>query len=215
MRPISIKLMSIIGLMVTLLLFVGCGGGGDLLDEVGNRYHGTAIPKDNDDTTRDIDVVWNTNCDNDATTIDPEPYTGFIVSVTIESDTTAVTGDTFNVESYTVSFRPNHGSYYATGVVAADMPDLIGSTLNPIRHNTSLLVEPGTSGDTIELPVWTVGDKDVYGAIVSSMPAFDDVGNTVFVYDIQVVLNCRTADDETFTITTPWTPLNFAGYNNC
>lgn len=219
MRPISTKLMRIIGLMVTLLIFVGCSGGGDLLDEVGNRYHATILPIDNEEPTYDIDVVWDTDCDNDATTVDPEPFTDFILQMTIESDTTVDSGDIFNVESYTVTLRPNRGAYTTggstSGVVAADMPDLVGTTINPIRQNISLLVEPGTDGDTIDLLAWTQGDKFTYGTIVASMPSFTSVAATDFVYDVQVVLNCRTADDETFTITTPWTPVNFSGFDNC
>lgn len=202
--------MSIIGLMVTLLIFVGCGSGSDLLDEPTNRYHGSVVTEDNGTSTTNIDVVQTLDCDGDVSTVDPEPFTLFDIQVTVESDST---GDIFNVESYTVTFRPNHGSSAGVAIAQADMP-VLGGTLNPIRHSISLLVNPGTTA-TIELPVWTAFDKDVYTNTIAASPSVTNVATTSLSYDIQVVLNCRTSDDETFRIITPWAPLDFGNYNNC
>jgi hypothetical protein len=202
--------MSIIGLMVSLLIFVGCSGGGDLLDEPTNRYHGSVVTEDNGANTTNIDVVQTLDCDGDPATADPEPFTVWNIQVTVDSDST---GDIINVESYTVNFRPNHGSSAGVAIDQADMP-VLGGTLNPISHSMSLLVSPGTSA-TIELPVWTAYDKDVYLNTIAADPNVTDVTSTSLSYDIQVILTCRTSDDETFRIITPWAPLDFGNYNNC
>jgi hypothetical protein len=202
--------MGIIGLMVTLLIFIGCSGGGDLLDEPTNRYHGSVVTEDNGEDTTNIDVVQTADCDGDLTTSDPEPFTVWNILVTVDSDST---GDIFNVESYTVTFRPFSGSSAGVAIDRADMP-VLGGTLNPISRSMSLLVSPGTSS-TIELPVWTAYDKGVYLNTIATNPNVTNVSSTSLSYDIQVVLNCRTSDDDTFQITTPWAPVDFGNYDNC
>lgn len=212
MRPISIKLMGIIGLVVTLFIFTGCSESTDVLDEMVTRYHGVASSVDGDSSTDEIDVWQNPDCDGDPTTPDAEPFYSFNAQVVIDSDST---GAEFRVESYSVSLRPNHGSNNGSEVPSSQMPLLTGTTLNPISANTSSpLVTPGGSV-TLNLLIWTQGDKEVYTTIVEALPGVTSVLATDFWYDIQVVLNCRTVEDSTFQITTPWTPVHFAGFDNC
>ena len=211
MRTTGMKLIGVIGLLVTLSMVMGCGSS-DLLDELATQYNGVAYSVDNNDRTNEIDVIQIADCDYDPTTNPPEvePFLPFDAEVEIDSDVTAAE---FRVESYTVRFRPNHGSMNGTQITAANLPDLAGTTINPITHNiSSEIIEPGSS-TTLDLLVWPQGDKVVYATIVAGV--FGTAVGTDFVYDMQVVLNCRTLEDESFEITTPWTPVHFANFDNC
>ena len=80
------------------------------------------------------------------------------------------------------------------------------------------------------LLVWTQGDKLFYATTVLAVEPLGqeitdpDTGlglgifeeeTSDYTYDMQVVLHCRTDDGEEFTITTPWTPVHFANFDNC
>lgn len=202
------------GLLVGLSIFTGCSGGSDgLFDEETTKYNAVAYPQDGDASTDDIDVVQVADCDGDPATSDPEPFYAFHAEVTIDNDPT---GAEFRVESYTVNFRPNHGSYLGTSYSAGDMTDLTSTALNPINHNYGSPVIPPDSSVTVDLLVWSHGDKLVYDAEIDTL--LGAAGAFVFAdftYDMQIVLHCRFIDDETFQITTPWTPIHFTGISNC
>lgn len=201
------------GLLVGLSIFTGCSGGSDgLFDEVATKYNAVASPRDGVTVTDDIDVVRNLDCDGDPATDDPEPFWDFSAEVTIDND---ATGSEFRVESYTVNFRPNHGSCFAVSYNAGDMTDLTSTALNPINHNYGSPVIPPDSSLTVYLAVWSHGDKDVYDAQIDALIGAGAYLDADFTYDMQIVLYCRFADDETFQITTPWTPVHFTNIDNC
>jgi hypothetical protein len=210
------KLIGIIGLLVILSVAMGCGSS-DLLDEVASQYYAAAYSVDNDEQTNEIDVIQDicsttTDEDTGEVTIEYEPFLPFGANVIIESDEDSPAA--FYVESYTVQFRPNHGAMNGTQITSAQMPDLTGTTLNPITFSISSgLIEPGTSTTLEGWLVWSQGDKVVYTTIVASL--FGTAVGTDFVYDFQIVLHCRTAGDETFEITTPWTPVHFSNFDYC
>jgi hypothetical protein len=210
------KLIGIIGLLVILSVAMGCGSS-DLLDEVATQYSAAIYPVDNDEQRQDIDVVQDlcgttTDEDTGEVTYDYEEFSPFDVDVVIESDDDSSAA--FYVESYTVRFRPNHGSVGDEQKTSAQMPDLTGTTLNPITYSISSgLIEPGSSTTLSGWLVWTQGDKVVYAGIVADL--FGTVSGTFLAYDFQIVLHCRTSGDETFEITTPWTPVQFSNFDNC
>jgi hypothetical protein len=234
MRPKILKLYGIIGVLTAIAIFIGCGGGNDLLDEESTRYNAYAIPQDGDEDREEIDVVFR-DCDDNATTgDDTEPNYPFDVKVVIESDEDAAE---FRVESYTVRFRRNHGSYHEASLAAAEdldadeMPDLTGTVLNPVNYETSSpVVGPGDTLTIEGLTVWTYWDKIFYKDTV--LNGFNPpLGELVFIsaggfsyyeedlasmaYDMQVTLHCRTLEDYEFDIKTPWTPVVFADVNAC
>lgn len=222
MRPNGNKLISAIGLLVTLSLLIGCGSGNDLLDQEETRYSAYAQPFDGgEESTNEIDVVQDV-CDTetDATTgvvtITYEPFLPFDVNVIVESDLDS--GAEFIVESYEVSLRANHGSYLNVAtwvtIAAAAMPGLTDTDLNPLSYSTSSPVITPGSTVTLDLPVWSQGDKVAYGFVVLSAIG-TSVGNTDFFYDVRVVLHCRNIEDDVFQITTPWTPVHFSNFDNC
>ena len=234
MRPNGKKLISAIGLMVTLSIFIGCGSGSDLLDEEETRYNAVALPFDGtQDSTNEIDVPpLITDCDGNGTADDPEEgLFPFDIQVIIDSDVDS--GADFRVESYDVTLRPNHGAYTEFGspdvivsLDASQIPALTGTAINPLSYSiSSPVIKPGIQ-TTLDLLIWSQGDKSVYVQIVDDMPIMDEtitVGaftiyeweTADFVYDVQVVLHCRTLENDTFTITTPWTPVHFANFNRC
>ena len=229
MRPFNVMLVCCIGLLIGLAAIIGCGSGGDLLDEPGTRYNAYAVPQDGDEDTQEIDV-WQGDCNGT-----PEDFWPFDVKIVIEADSTAAD---FTVVSYDVYFRPNEGTYCDADTVigcdsqdlsAAELPVLTGTVLNP-RHftNSDPVIQSGNVLTLDGLLVWTQGDKYFYGNTAINVDPLN--GNYVAIdgitviekrvtadltYDMQVVLHCRSAENEDFTITTPWTPVHFADFNNC
>ncbi len=232
MRPFNVKLLCCIGLLVGLGIIIGCGSDGDLLDQAGTRYSAYAVPNDNGEDTQEIDV-WQDVCDTNGTY---EDFLPFDVSVVITTDTTAVD---FYIESYDVSFRPNEGTYCEEStpgcdyvdLFASELPTLTGTVLNPRHYNYSSPRILKNSTVTLSgLLVWTQGDKAFYGETLLNNPLLgEEVTNYLtgaglgyyeartadFTYDMQVILNCKTVENEDFSITTPWTPVHFANFDNC
>jgi hypothetical protein len=200
--------------MVTLSIFIGCGSS-DLLEESPTRYSAYALPFDGgDDSTNEIDVVQSI-CEDE-----PEPYYPFDVNVVIETDSDSEnnSGNEFYVESYDVTLRTNHGSYYDGSswvtLAAAEMPDLTDTDLNPLHYPTSsTVIEPDTVV-TLDLQVWGQGDKEAYADKVEEVIGVY-IGNSDFFYDVRVVLNCRNLEDNTFELTTPWTTVHFSNFDKC
>lgn len=233
MRPFNVKLIiCCIGLIAGIVVAVmGCGSGGDLLDEVGTQYNAYAIPQENAKDVQEIDVVFR-DCDDNATTSDSETNYPLNVKVVIETDKNAAP---FYIERYDVNFRANHGTYLEMGdqyqdLTAAEMPSLSGTILNPVSYEYSSQVIQANSTVTLSgLLVWANGDKVYYlnnvlhnyalfGELVLITPGgyyFYEEDFADLVYDMQVTLHCVTGDDERFTITTPWTPIHFLDVDQC
>lgn len=224
MRPISIKLMSIIGLMVTLFIFAGCGNS-DLLDEEELRYSLAVESSDVDELTDEIDVV-RADCDDDggATGLlfpfEAEVTVSSYVSDLSESDGSPPAE--FVVESYEYYLDPVSGSYFAGGeeiLVTKDvMPNLnaegFTSSTRGRRGTSSSVVTPGSSV-TLDLAIWSAGDKDAYLTLLSNFDLLTNAGaaaaGALFSYDLRVVVHCRSNEDNDFTIEGS-TPVFFGNY---
>ncbi len=244
MRRFKLKFTGLIGFLAVLALFIGCGGDSDLFDEAPTRYSAQAIPKDGDDDTQEIDVFFN-DCDGNLSTPDDvETNFPFDVKIIVEADDTAAKfriegyevrfrrnhGDYFEVDDG----DPQLGVW--EDLTADEMPALTGTVLNPASYNyTSPIINPGDTLTIDGLLVWSQGDKIYYAqTVLGSFSLFledyvvvldpgppvvsitySEAGTTDLVYDFQVILNCRTLEDQEFDITTPWTPVHFADFNKC
>jgi len=233
MRPFNVKLLCCIGLLTGLAIVMGCGSGGDLLDETATRYSAYATPQDTGGDTQEIDVIQD-DCNGTA-----EDFLPFDVKITVTTDSTAAS---FYVNSYDVYLRPNEGTYCeqdtpATGCImedltAAELPPLTGTVLNP-RHfsYSSPLIQKNQIISLDGLLVWTQCDKDyfVYTVLGTDPMYIEEITDPTtglgigifenqtidFTYDMQVVLHCTTIEGEDFTIVTPWTPVHFSDFDNC
>lgn len=230
MRPFHVMLLSCIGLLIGFGILIGCGSSGDLLDVTGTQYSAYASPQDNGKETSEIDV-WQDDCNG---TI--EDFSPFQAQVIITSESTAAD---FYVESYDVNFRRNEGTYCeanSSGIdctwedlFAAELPPLTGTVLNPRHYNySSPIISAGGSVTLSGMLIWTQGDKVYYadtvlnvapldGSYISSIDGLTKLERWYadFTYDMQIVLHCKTVENEDFTITTPWTPVHFSDFDNC
>ena len=222
MRPNGKKLIYTIGLMVTLSIFIGCGSDGDILDPLETSYNAYALPydgPDRDDSVNEIDVV-RADC---VGSFDGSLWP-FDVEVTISSasdnDVDTVENSDFRVERYTYTLRPVAGTYGVvnneTIIGASQMPDLTDTALNPrTRYVSSDVISPGDTV-TLNLPIWSAGDKDAYVTYLNTFPLLVSAGfggwQTVFSYDIQIVLHCRTIEGDSFNITANWTEVAMGNY---
>lgn len=233
MGQFNIKKFLCLGLIAVMVLaFAGCGSSGDLLEETGTRYTAYAVPQSEDEDIQEIDVVFR-DCNDDQTDPSFESNYPFEVKVVIEASATAAS---FYVESYDVRFRRNHGSYYESSTLswedlaADEMPDLTGTVLNPLSYSYSTnRIDPSTSIELEGMLVWSnidklyylntvIGGTEPFGELVEVTPggyARYEEDYSDLVYDMQIILHCHTIENETFTITTPWTPVHFLDVDGC
>jgi hypothetical protein len=98
MRSFNVKHWSCIGILAVLAaIFVGCGSGNDLLDEVGQRYTASVEIEDNGEGTLTVDIAQDM-CDSDW-----EDYGPAIANVTIAAATDA---PGITLQSYTIEYIP-------------------------------------------------------------------------------------------------------------
>lgn len=88
--------------MILAACVIGCGEG-NLLDESELYYTGTLAVLELGEETVQVDVYQINDCDGDATTSDPEPYSDTLgeISVTVDENTWGLT-----LEYYTISYVP-------------------------------------------------------------------------------------------------------------
>jgi hypothetical protein len=96
MRPFNVKLWGCIGIICVVAMIFGCGGG-DLLDENGQRYSASISIKDLDEETLTVDVIQS-YCDSDV-----EDFGDATASVQI-----AVSPDALGItlKSYVIEYIP-------------------------------------------------------------------------------------------------------------
>ena len=121
MRSFNVKLWGCIGIICVMAMIIGCGGG-DLMDETGQRYTASVAIQDLGENTLNIDVIQNF-CDSD-----PEDYgdVSAEVSVGVSADALGIT-----LQGYTIEYIPlesEDGSGNLVTPPALDGP-LIGGNL--------------------------------------------------------------------------------------
>ena len=157
-------------LLIICLFLAACGSSG-----VGEVEHKASMTvTDAGETTRDIDVTMNTDCDGDLVFDDPETFTNASADVTI---VVSDTGLAIRVESYTVAFLP-HRSDDGTGTVIT--PPSLNSY--PDAMSNSDWIDTGTSSTISGITVMTVDTKAEY---VSKAAGVQVVG----LYTIRVTLS--------------------------
>lgn len=211
--------------IIFLVSMMGCSDL-DPLDELGTTYNATVRPYWNEDETNEVDVVFDL-CDAGPPAVF-EPVLPFDAAIDITTSPNALD---FWVYGYQVRFRNNHGNYFevTTGqyedLTAAELPTLVPE-LNNLNYSFSTPVISANSTYSEDgLLIWSHGDILYYmDTFLAAQPFLGQlIGGTIpeeessdFVYDMQLVLNCRFADvDETFEIETPWTPVHFLNVANC
>ena len=183
-------------LLLIICLFLGaCGSSG-----VGEVEHkATMTVTDAGETTRDIDVTMNTDCDGDPLTDDPETFTNASANVTI---VVSDTGLAIRVESYTVAFLP-HRSDDGTGTVIT--PPSLNSY--PDAMSNSDWIDTGTSSTITGITVMTIDTKDEY---LSKWAGVQEVG----LYTIRVTLSIvDKAGKRSTLVVNEQVTLSF--YDNC
>lgn len=132
MRSFNVKLWGCIGTICVVAMIIGCGGG-DLLDETGQRYSASIAIKDLGEETLTVDVIQS-YCDSDV-----EDYgdATAAVSVTVSEDALGIT-----LESYSIEYIPLE-SEDGTGTIV--MPPTLDGPLT--GGNSGIDIGSGGSED--------------------------------------------------------------------
>lgn len=198
---LSCRLMCRLVLLLIICLFLGACGSSDVGD-VEQDFWASMTVTDAGQTTRDIDVTRNPDCDGDVTTDDPETFTNVSADITIVVNDT---GPAIRIESYTVDFLP-HRSEDGTGTLIT--PPSLDSYTDAMLNSD--FVDTGTSSTISGITVMTFDTKAEY---VDKWTAAG-VGNQVGLYTIRVTLSIVDEEGDRFSlVVNEQVTLSF--YNNC
>ncbi len=126
MRPFNMKLLCCIGLLMGVaMIILGCGSGGDLLDQPGYRYTAYMTLEDADEeNVIEIDIYQIPDCNGDGVTDDPEPFTDVLATINIDVDEDA---PGITLKGYTIEYipllSPDSGGVYRLGPNLIDLTD--------------------------------------------------------------------------------------------
>ncbi len=188
-------------LLLIICLFLGACGSSDVSD-VERDFSASMTVTDAGETTRDIDVFMNPDCDGDVTTDDPETFTNVSADITIfVSDT----GLAIRIGSYTVDFLP------------LQSPDGTGTLITPPSLSSypdtmlnSDWIDTGTSSTISGITVMTFDTKTEYRAKQEAAGLVNQVG----LYTISVTLSIVDEEGGRFSlVVNEQVTLSF--YNNC
>ena len=185
-------------LLLIICLFLGACGASDVSNEE-RDYWASMITEDAFDTTRDIDLTQDPDCNDDGTLNDPEPFTNVSADITISvSDT----GLPIRVESYSVDFLPMQ-SVDGTGnpVTPPSLTSYADAMLN------CDWIDTGTSYTISAITVLTVDTKAEYLAKWSGL-------NSVSLYTISVTLRILDEEGDHFSLVVN-EQINLSFYDNC
>jgi hypothetical protein len=146
MRPFSVKLFDCIGTICVVAMILGCGGG-DLLDETGQRYTASIAIQDLDEETLTVDVIQ-TFCDDT-----PEDFGDATAEVTVgvSADAPGIT-----LQSYVLEYIPLE-SEDGTGTIV--MPPTLDGPLT--GGGSGIDIASGGSA-TFEITCMSVETKDEF-----------------------------------------------------
>jgi hypothetical protein len=185
-------------LLLIICLFLGACGSSDVSD-VERDFSVSMTVTDAGETTRDIDVIGNPDCDGDVTTVDPETFTNVSADITIfVSDT----GLAIRVESYTVAFLPHRSDDGSGNLVT---PPSLNSY--PDAMSNSDWIDTGTSSTITGITVMTFDTKDEY---LSKWAGVQEVG----LYTIRVTLSIVDKAGKRSTLVVN-EQVNLSFYDNC
>jgi hypothetical protein len=196
------KAVNMMGVLLTALLLIGaliygCGTE-DVLEENNLRYQTNVSFSDADEEgTLAVDVFQDPDCDNDANTTDPEPFTDLyaIISISIEDEDTPG----LEMTGYDISFQPLRSYDAANNPIT---PPSVGSYSG--AYNVMI---PPASEVTFSIPCM---ETDLKGYIGSFLSGIDGV----FLYRIDIRMDFVDEYDEDRELSVDKT-LNFGSYNNC
>ena len=191
MRRVANKL-GVLLIFWGLLTLYACGsGGGDILNEMGQRYTSSLVIQDNGDETLDIDVVQDM-CDTD-----PEPFTNVfgVLTVAVPSGSAGLT-----LVSYTIQYVPLAS---ADGSGATVMPPELVSPGEGYAHFD---IAAGGSAD-LTFTCMSIDTKEEY---VNFVPATLGYGR----YAIVFTFHFRSTVGEDVDITVDRT-VYLGEYDNC
>ena len=194
MRPFNVKLFCCIGFLAGLMIFMGCGSSGDLLDEVGQRYTATIQTEDFADINNLAIDVAQDDCDMNATTTDDwEDYGPTIVNVEIGVSTDA---PGITLQSYTIQYIPRP-SEDGTGTIVT--PPALD---DPLPGNYNIDIPSGGSA-SFSLTCMSVDTKQEY-RLKTGWAWYDD-GNARYWIS-------PTLDEGRYTIRYTFNYLNTEGH---
>lgn len=187
-------------LLLIICLFLGACGSPD--DPYDDDYWVSMTVTDAGETTRDIDVARDTDCDDDGTADDPETFTNVGADITIYVNDSALA---IRVESYTVAFLP-HRSEDGSGNLVT--PPSLNSY--PDAMSDSEWIDTGTSSTITGITVMTFDTKAEY----VDKRTEEDLDNVVGLYTISVTLNIVDEEGGRFSlVVNEQVALSF--YDNC
>jgi hypothetical protein len=182
-------------LMMTGLFLSTCGTS-DVSENLLDYSVSMSLSDAGTESTRDIDLTMNPDCDGDVTTDDPEIFTNVSADITITNDG----GEVIRVESYTVDYLPQPTEDGSGNLVT---PPSLGSYPDAILNSD--WVDTGTSSTISGLTVMTFDTKAEAAA---------GLVNLVGLYTISVTLNIVDEDGNHFTlVANEQAALSF--YDNC
>lgn len=185
-------------LLLIICLFLGACGSSDVSEEERDFWASMTVT-DANQTTRDIDLTMDLDCDDDGTADDPELFTNVGADITIVVNDT---GLAIRVESYTVDFLP-HRSDDGTGTVIT--PPSLNSY--PDAMLNSDWIDTGTSSTISGVTVMTFDTKDEY---LAKWAGVQEVG----LYTIRVTLSIVDEEGDRFSlVVNEQVALSF--YDNC
>lgn len=188
-------------LLLIICLFLGACGASDVSDEERDYWVSMSV-EDAFETTRDIDLTQDPDCNDDGNLNDPEPFTNVSADITIfVSDT----GLPIRVESYSVDFLPLQ-SVDATGTPVT--PPSLSSYADAMLNSD--WIDTGTSYTISGVTVLTFDTKDEY--LAKWLAA--GVGNSVGLYTISVTLRIVDEEGDHFSLVVD-EQVNLSFYDNC
>ena len=183
-------------LLLIICLFLGACGSSDVSD-VERDFWASMTVSDAGETTRDIDLTMDPDCDGDVATDDPELFTNVSATITIVVNDT---GLPIRVESYSVDFLPLQTEDGSGNLVT---PPSLGSY--PDAMLNSDWIDTGTSSTISGVTVMTFDTKAEAAA---------GLVNLVGLYTISVTLNIVDEEGDRFSlVVNEQAALSF--YNNC
>ena len=189
-------------LLLIICLFLGACGSSDVSD-VERDFWASMTVSDAGETTRDIDLTMDPDCDGDVATDDPELFTNVSATITIVVNDT---GLAIRIEGYSVDFLPWQ-SEDGTGNLVT--PPSLNSY--PDEMLNSDWIDTGTSGTISGVTVMTFDTKEEY----LTKRAAGGLGNLeVGLYTIRVTLNIVDEEGDRFSlVVNEQAALSF--YDNC
>ena len=178
MRPFNVKLLCCMGLFCSAII-LGCGSGGDLLDEPGQRYTANIAIKDLDEETISVDVIQSM-CDSE-----PEEYYPASAAVEFAVDANA---PGITLTGYTLEYFPLE-SEDGTGTIV--MPPTLDS---PLRGgNLGIDIASGGSA-SFDITCISVDTKEEYRRKVGWLFYDETLGGRAAITEMEAEVDAKKAD---------------------